>query len=122
MILPGSSGVLARSPGDRQDHVYPNSSAGLPYGVEGYTYIWLRFSARVSTVSVSCTRGSNGPLETAEGDVRSIVTECPDVRAVHGKAPLVRRESTRPTSNGVNFREGKDGPLGGTTVVLGSHE
>ena len=60
-------------------------------------------------------------LEPAEGDVCSIVTERLDVRAVHGKAPLGRRESTRPTSNGVNFREGKDGPLGGTTVVLRTH-
>ncbi len=38
--------------------------------------------------SASLLRVSNGPLEPAEGDVRSIVTERPDVRAVHGKAPL----------------------------------
>ena len=40
-----------------------------------------------------CARGSNRPLEPAEGDVRSIVTERPDVRAVHGKAPLGRPEN-----------------------------
>ena len=61
---------------------------------------------------MSCTRGSNGPLKPAEGDVRSIVTERPDVRTVHGKAALGARESTRPTSNGVNFRYGEDNITG----------
>jgi hypothetical protein len=45
--------------------------------------------------------------------VRSIVTECPDVRAWHGKAPLGSCESTCPTSNGVNFRDGKDNRAAG---------
>ena len=44
--------------------------------------------------------------------MRSIVTGCHDVRAVHGKAPLGTRESTRPTRNGVNFRYGKDNITG----------
>ena len=60
-----------------------------------------------------CARGSNRPLEPAEGDVRSIVTECPDVRAVHGKVPLGARDSPRPTDNGANFREGKDNRAAG---------
>ena len=59
-----------------------------------------------------CATGSNAPLEPAGGDVRSIVTGCHDERTVHGKAPLGARESTRPTSNGVNFRYGKDNIAG----------
>ena len=37
-----------------------------------------------------------------------IVTEFPDVDAVHGEAPLGVRESARPTSNGVNLRDRND--------------
>ena len=44
--------------------------------------------------------------------MRSIVTGCHDVCAVHGKAPLAARESTRPTSNGVNLRNSKDNITG----------
>src|SRR4051812_24954935 len=53
--------------------------------------------------SVSCARGSKGPIEPAEGDVRSISTGCHDVRALHSNDPVGTRESTRPTSNDVNF-------------------
>jgi len=59
-------------------------------------------------ISVSGTGGSNGSLEPAVGDVRSIVTGCHNVRAVHGKAPLGTGESARSTCNGVNLRYGKD--------------
>ena len=44
--------------------------------------------------------------------MRSVGTGFHIVRAVHGKAPLGSRESTRPTSNGVNFRYGKDNITG----------
>ena len=35
-----------------------------------------RFSARGRPLSVSCARGSDAPVERAEGDVRSVGTEC----------------------------------------------
>ena len=53
------------------------------------------------------TRGSNGPVERAGGD--ELVRVC---QALHDKAPLGSRESTRATSNGVNFRDAKDNTIG----------
>jgi hypothetical protein len=61
-----------------------------------------------TVVSVGCPRGSNGALERAGGDVRSIVTGCHDMYAVHRKAPAGIRESTRPTGNRVILRDRED--------------
>ncbi len=44
-------------------------------------------------------------MERAEGDVRSVGTECYDVCSVQDKVTLGSGESTRATSNGVNLRE-----------------
>ena len=54
-------------------------------------------------VSVSCTRGSNGPVERAGGEKRYRACQ-----TLHGKASLRSRESARATSNCVNFRDAKD--------------
>ena len=59
-------------------------------------------------VSVGCPWGSNGPLERAGCDVRSIVTGCQNVCADHREASVRTGESTRPTSNRVILRIGTD--------------
>ena len=53
----------------------------------------VTFGHRFPMLVVECAPEDYHPLEPAEDDVRSIVTECPDVRAVHGKAPLGRPEN-----------------------------
>ena len=44
-------------------------------------------------------------MERAGSKVRSVGTGYLVVQAIHCKASLGSRESTRPTSNGVNFRD-----------------
>ena len=55
--------------------------------------------------SVSCTRRSNGPAVRAAGAVRSVATGYHIMVERQSKAPLGSGESTRATSNGVNFRD-----------------
>jgi hypothetical protein len=55
------------------------------------------------SVSVRCTRGSNGPVERTGGEARCLVYQPLD-----SETPLGSGESTRTTRNGVNFRNAKD--------------
>jgi len=52
---------------------------------------------------MSCTWGSDGPVKRARSEERYDIG-----RALHGKGPFGSRESTRPTSDGVSFRDAND--------------
>ena len=54
---------------------------------------------------MSCARGRDAPVERAEGDVRSVVTECDQVRSLQDKAPLGSSESACAAGDRVSLRD-----------------
>ena len=110
-----SSGTFGRLTNTRNGASAPGLGFGEPRNVQPGAEVgflartrrrlprkyWLSARSSMAGVSPRCAR--NGPVKRAGGEERYHVCQ-----TLHGKAPLGSRESTGPTSNGVNFRDAND--------------